>query len=118
MNESALDIMQPCRVAVFEDDAVADAAIKMLGTGRQMLPVVDQDGMLLGVLNAARLPEIQGHTIMEGIQSARLIVGPDVSSLELIGLMCRTRVEYAFVLDCGRLIGEVTWQDVKKQMSH
>lgn len=95
--------------AILEGSAASNAS----GTGRQALPVADEQGRLLGVLHKDQFRKIKQDGQWEKSVTSMLrqnvpTVHPDQSLREALHLMTHSDLGFLPVVEDGRLVGEIT----------
>ena len=111
-----------------------DAARELISTGLGALPVVDGDGMLLGMLSERELvrhllttqvlsdpkqytqPGAQKKTVREAMTRQVLCVAPEQPIAEVASLMSNKDVERVPVVREGRLVGFLTRGDIVRKL--
>ncbi|HKW12588.1 MAG TPA: CBS domain-containing protein [Gemmatimonadaceae bacterium] len=112
-----------------------DAAREMLSSGLSALPVVDEDGGLLGLLSERELmrhfmstalitgssrftpPSANGmRTVRDVMTRQVLCVGPEQSLADVAALMTNKDVERVPVVRGGRLVGFLTRGDIVRKL--
>jgi CBS domain-containing protein len=112
-----------------------DAAREMLSSGLSALPVVDEDGGLLGLLSERELmrhfmatamltassrftpPGASGaRTVRDVMTRQVLCVAPEQSLAEVAALMTNKDVERVPVVRGGRLVGFLTRGDIVRKL--
>jgi len=125
------DVMTRSPLVVDEDTSIRTAALLLHHGGITGLPVVDQDGTLVGVLSEADLmPHVASHrpTVgrKAGVERRRReastagslctrparCTSPDVALAAAAGEMLEHDVSRLVVLDTGRIVGILTRHDV------
>jgi CBS domain-containing protein len=107
-------------VTVVPEMPVGEVAAAMTETGLRDLPVVDGDGLPLGVVSEADLvlgPErwvrAQGRNAAEVMSTPVRAVHADEPVSFVAGVLARTGLRRLFVTDWdGRLVGVVSWRDL------
>lgn len=114
------DVMTTPVVAIPADFSLAAAICLWLGPGFAVLPVVDADEQLLGVLQADQLIHLDGQTAehiqdvtaAEFMTTPAAVTSPYDATVDLAALMFTTGTYTVPVVECGRLVGIVTRGDV------
>ncbi len=109
-------------VTVVPEMPVGEVAAAMTETGLRDLPVVDGDGLPLGVVSEADLvlgPErwvrAQGRNAAEVMSTPVRAVHADEPVSFVAGVLARTGLRRLFVTDWdGRLVGVVSWRDLRR----
>ena len=125
------EVMPTPVVAVTPAATIGEAIAVLTGKGITSLPVVDETGRLLGLLNeddvirARYLPEQRSAgdpdagvmlgtrtTVREVMRTPGPGTHPDSDLADLAARMLEHRLRSVPVLERGRVIGVVTWQDL------
>ena len=129
----ARDIMTTPTIAVTTSASLDEAAEVMTANRFTMLPVVGPFGELVGLLSEAdiiqaRVPAgdpdtgamLGGHVRTVGVIMRRSSLGiaPDTDLTELEDRMTTAGVRSAPVVENGRVVGMVTFQDVLRALGH
>ena len=112
-----------------------DAAREMLSSGLSALPVVDEDGGLLGLLSERELmrhfmsttlitanarftpPSAQGRRTVRDVMTRQVLcVAPEQSLADVAALMTNKDVERVPVVRGGRLVGFLTRGDIVRKL--
>jgi acetoin utilization protein AcuB len=133
------DVMTPDPITIEPQAAVGTAIAVMIERGVRHLPVVDDDGRLVGIVTdrdvrgAAMLPELAEHLsvtarrrlldlgarlddlrVRDVMSWSPVTIGPDAPVHVAAALMFERRVGSLPVVDGGRVVGIVTERDVLK----
>lgn len=113
---SCADIMSRDMVSVTERTTAAEARAILLDRGLRVLPVLDSDGGVVGVVG---LRELQGPGDRVGpLKSDAVLTAPDRPALELVEPLTRGSNHAALVVDENRrLLGLVSQTDLLAAMS-
>ena len=111
MTESVADLMQPCESTIRSTSTLADAALAMLKAHVREATVVDDNGLLIGVVHAEDLFDVNTDVIESIIKPARLVLPADTSSVEAVRIMHKIRCDRAVVVQGEKVVGEFTWAD-------
>ncbi len=104
-------------VTVVPEMPVGDVLAAMSGSGLRALPVVDGDGLPLGVVTEADLGLrwVRGRTAAEVMGAPVRAVHIDEPVSFVAGVLSRTGLRRLFVTDWdGRLVGVVSWRDLRR----
>ncbi|HEY7236501.1 MAG TPA: CBS domain-containing protein [Gemmatimonadaceae bacterium] len=129
------DLMTESPRTTTPDMPLPDAAREMLSSGLSALPVVDEDGGLLGLLSERELmrhfmstalisgssrflpPSAHGlRTVRDVMTRQVLCVGPEQSLADVAALMTNKDVERVPVVRGGRLVGFLTRGDIVRKL--
>lgn len=100
-------------VTVVPEMPVPEVVVTMAGSGLRSLPVVDGDGLPLGVVSEADLG--QGRNAAEVMSSPVRAVHTDEPVSFVAGVLAKTGLRRLFVTDWdGRLVGVVSWRDLRR----
>jgi tRNA nucleotidyltransferase (CCA-adding enzyme) len=102
---------------ITEDTPISEASRRMERTGHTAFPVVDESGMLTGIISRKDLDKAGhhglGHAPVKGFMSRNLIAVDGGASLqEIQALMSGNAIGRVPVVEHGRVIGIVTRKDV------
>lgn len=131
------DVMTRDVVAVHPRGAAREAGALLAAKGYTMLPVVDDDGVLVGVITEAdvlrdRLPldprtlvhgepargrPVPRRTVADVMTDPEVVAHPGTDLGELARLMLEHRVRSAPVVDGRRLVGVVTRRDMLRAIT-
>ena len=128
------DVMTELPQTTHPDLPLRDAARELISTGLGALPVVDADGMLLGMLSERELvrhllttqvlsdpkahaqPGAQKKTVREAMTRQVLCVAPEQPIAEVASLMSNKDVERVPVVREGKLVGFLTRGDIVRKL--
>lgn len=107
-------------VTVVPEMSVPEVAVAMAESGLRALPVVDGDGLPLGVVSEADLGP--GHWVpARGWNAAEVMSSPvravhtDEPVSFVAGVLAKAGLRRLFVTDWdGRLVGVVSWRDLRR----
>ena len=100
-------------VTVVSGMAVREVVAAMDESGLRTLPVVDGDGLPLGVVSEADLA--RGRRVAEVMSAPVRAVHADEPVSFVAGVLARTGLRRLFVTDWdGRLVGVVSWRDLRR----
>jgi tRNA nucleotidyltransferase (CCA-adding enzyme) len=111
------DLMSYGVQTVSPDDAIADLAEKMLHTGHEGFPVIDEDGNVCGLVtrnavDRAIQHELGRHPISRIMKQGEVSVSPEDSAERLRSLMIQTGWGQIPVVEDDQIIGVVTRTDM------
>lgn len=111
------DLMSYGVRTVSPDDAIAELAEKMLHTGHEGFPVVDEQGSVCGLVtrnavDRAIQHELGRHPISRIMSQGEVSVSPEDSAEQLRSLMIQTGWGQIPVVEDGQIIGVVTRTDM------
>ncbi len=114
---TAAEIMSGPVKTISEETPIAEASRRMRRTGHTAFPVVDEDGMLSGIISRKDLDKAGrhglGHAPVKGFMSRNLISVREGASLqEIQALMTGNAIGRVPVVKAGRVVGIVTRKDV------
>jgi CBS domain-containing protein len=107
-------------VTVVPEMSVPEVVVTMAESGLRALPVVDGDGLPLGVVSEAdlgpgRWVPAQGRNAAEVMSSPVRAVHTDEPVSFVAGVLAKTGLRRLFVTDWdGRLVGVVSWRDLRR----
>jgi CBS domain-containing protein len=128
----AVDLMTRQVLTVAPTDAVRDAARLLAGRGFTALPVVDDDGVLVGVVTEAdvvreRIPDDPRtpdpaprscpQTVGDIMTSPAMAMPQGTDAADLARFMLRNRIRSVPILDGDRLVGIVTRRDLVRSLT-
>ncbi|MCE4627970.1 MAG: CBS domain-containing protein [Desulfurococcales archaeon] len=114
--------MTPNPVTVTPDETVYEAAVKMAELGVGALPVIDEEGRLVGIFTER---DLLVRVVAKGLDPTKIrvgevmtpnpvTVGPDEPVEEALRLMAKIRARHLPVVDeKGRLVGIVSIRDLE-----
>ncbi len=99
--------------AILERPATPNASGADSQIGRQALPVVDEQGGLMGVLHTSQFRKIKqerqwGKSVTAMLRNNVPVVHPDQNLREALALMAHSDLGFLPVEEDGRLVGEIT----------
>lgn len=105
-------------VTVVPEMPVGDVVATMAESGLRALPVVDGDGLPLGVVSEADLvlrAVVRGRNAAEVMSAPVRAVHTDEPVSFAAGVLAKTGLRRLFVTDWdGRLVGVVSWRDLRR----
>lgn len=117
--QTVASVMTRRVVTVVPETPVGKVVATMAGCGLRALPVVDGDGLPLGVVSEADL--VPGWVLARGRTAAEVMGAPvravhtDEPVSFVAGVLARTGLRQLFVTDWdGRLVGVVSWRDLRR----
>ena len=127
------DVMTSPAVTIEADATVADAAHLMVSRRLKRVPVVDENGRMLGVISrvdllrtsadayanpAVETPSATGRTIGEVMRRDVPTVRRDAPLIDVLDAIVSTRLNRALVLDeAGRVLGVVSDAELVRRLS-
>lgn len=116
------EVMSSPAVTAGADDLVSVAVGRLDGHDVTSLPVVDEDGRLVGVIGEAdvvrrlastsRIDRAPGQRVHEVMSPAVWSVSPDDPLLEIAELFCRTSLKSLPVVHHDRVVGVISRRDL------
>jgi CBS domain-containing protein len=117
---TAGSIMTDDLITIFPDASIEDAIRLLLNHEISGLPVVDDDGHLVGVITEFALlavvydHQVKDHTVAEYMTRELITVDIDDPLSRVADLCIVNRVRRLPVMDGGRLVGLIARRDVLK----
>ena len=130
-NKKLAEVTTTKLIAIHYSKTLEDAAGVLTKYGIRHLPVVNDTGMIVGILSdrdlmrasvpmmgedgmpvAGRLRFIGGATVMQYMSTALRAVSPDAGVQEAIDLMLKDKVSSCLVVDQGNVVGIITYEDM------
>jgi len=112
-NVTAGQVMSPFPLSIQPHDSVADVADYFLKTRFEMLPVIDHEGKLVGVVSETDVIASVGH-VEQWISPIKKFVNPNVVSYpvdtpvrKIVDFLNRTSVRRVMVIQDGTLVGYI-----------
>jgi acetoin utilization protein AcuB len=121
-------IMKQAPVVVAPEKSVAEARSLLLRNGVRHLPVVDEQGVLVGILSVRDLEALEATSPREGVDVGALswqapvsgvmarspvITAPEAEPEEVLDLMLEYGIGALPVVSCrGQLVGLVSYEDL------
>ncbi len=118
---TASQIMSGPVRTIRESTTITEASKRMRQTGHTAFPVVDEGGLLQGIISRKDLDKAAhhglGHAPVKGFMTRNLVsVNPDASVQEVQGLMIEYAIGRIPVLENGVIQGIVTRKDVLRAL--
>ena len=110
-------IMTTSVISVPEDETIEDAARLLARHHISGLPVVNQNGQLVGVVTEYDLISKQGQTVADIMSRGVISVSPETPTEEVVHVLTDRRIRRVVVLEGDRLVGVVSRSDLIKQMA-
>ncbi len=108
------DVMTTTLITAKPNDLVGPIRDAMLDSGVHCLPVVEDDGGLVGIISAWDL--VEEYSPQEGIANAMtttvLTIGPSALVEEAAAMMCDNFVHHLVVLEREKVVGIVSSFDL------
>lgn len=112
----AREIMTPHVITVRPDHTVEDAA-RLLSRNRiSGMPVVNQDGAVVGLLTEFDLISKAGHTVGEIMSQGVISVTADTDIEAVSHLLAAQHIRRVPVMDEGKLVGILSRSDLVRQI--
>ena len=113
----ASDIMTRTPITIRPEASVADAAQQLSDTRISGMPVVDDQGQMVGMVTEADLISKEGNTVAE-IMTARVIsVREDTPVEQIAQILTSNRIKRVAVVRDDRLVGIVSRADIVRMMA-
>jgi CBS domain-containing protein len=110
-------IMTTNVISVPEDQTIEDAA-RLLSSHRiSGLPVVNQDGALVGLVTEYDLISKEGHTVADIMSRSVISVSPETDVEEVSHVLTNRRIRRVPVMEGDQLVGIVSRSDLIKQIA-
>lgn len=113
----AREIMTSNVISVRDTNTVEDAARLLTRHRISGMPVVTDDGVLVGLVTEYDLIAKQGDLVRDIMTSQVVSVGADVEVEEVAHLLTNQRIRRVPVLDNGRLVGILSRADLVRQIA-
>lgn len=112
------DILTRPAVSVTPDSTVEEAITKLTKYGFALLPVVDDGGLVVGVISESdAIRAISNDASVSEVMSVPVeVVGPATDVVELAARMEAKRLRSVPVVELGLLVGMVSRQDLLRSM--
>ena len=113
-NVAAREIMTSHVACVRHDASVVQAVDMLLQCGLNSAPVVDQEGLLLGVISEKDVMDALGSdlswsTCVSDLMTTRVIqYEPETSAQVIFDFLCRVQLRRVIVVEAGRPIGVIS----------
>jgi CBS domain-containing protein len=110
-------IVQHNLTTVSPDDAIVEAAKKLIAHDVSALPVVGPDGALVGIVSEYDVIGKRGRSVGEVMSRGVVAVAASASAAEAARLMALHGIRLLPVLQNGRLVGTVARSDLVRLFS-
>jgi CBS domain-containing protein len=112
----ASDVMTSGVITVGLNISVADIARSLLANQISAVPVLDEQGALVGIVSEADLIHLTGNDFLKshGVKAAdvmtkpAIVANPEMGLDELVGLFDKHRIKRVPVVDHGIIVGIVS----------
>jgi len=111
------EIMTTAVISVSEDATIEDAARLLARQRISGLPVVNKNGMLIGLVTEYDLISKDGHTVADIMSRGVISVSPETEIEEVKHLLANQRIRRVPVLEGDQLVGIVSRSDLVKQIA-
>jgi CBS domain-containing protein/rubredoxin len=111
------EIMTTDVVSVRAESTIESAARLLARHRISGLPVMNQDGKLVGLVTEYDLIAKQGATVADIMSHSVISVSPDTAVEEVAHLLANRRIRRVPVLDGDQLVGIVSRSDLVKQIA-
>ncbi len=111
------DVMTNQVITVSPEMAVADAAERLAAAHVSGLPVVDQQGEVVGLVSEFDIIGKSGRTVAEIMTSGVISVSPQTPLDDAAHILTGQRIRRLPVLDHGRLCGIVSRSDIVRRIA-
>lgn len=113
---AAKDIMTKKVVTIGPKDKARDAIAKLVKNEVSGMPVVDAEGVVVGVLTEADLLAARANQNVESLMTARVVsVAPNASLKSIADTLLKKKIKRVIVVDKDKkLLGVVSRRDVLK----
>lgn len=113
----ARELMTQAVICIHEDTTIEDAA-RMLARNRiSGLPVVNSEGLLVGLVSELDLIAKPGRLVADIMSRGVVTVGPDTEIDQIQHLLTNQRIRRVPVVEHGRVVGIVSRSDFVRQMA-
>jgi CBS-domain-containing membrane protein len=113
----ARDIMTREVIAIGPRATARDAARKLARCNISGMPVVDDEGQLLGILTQLDLADREGATVAELMTPQVVPVSEDATVEEVARILTANRFKRVPVLRNGRVVGIISRSDIVRMMA-
>ncbi len=112
------NVMNVNVLTISADSTVEEAIKRLLGNHISGMPVVDEEGQLVGIVSEFQLletvysPEVKRLLVNDVMTNDVLTVAPNTMLLDAAGMMVAHRIRRLPVVDNGRIVGIVARRDL------
>src|SRR5262245_7998868 len=117
MTMKVREIMTTAVISVPEDATIEGAARLLAHKRISGLPVVNKNGMLIGLVTEYDLISKDGHTVADIMSRSVISVSPETDIEEVRHLLANQRIRRVPVLQGDQLVGIVSRSDLVKQIA-
>ena len=122
----ASDVMTTGVIIVGLNTSVANIARVLVNSQISAVPVVDEDGALVGIVSEADLIHLEGSDFLKshGVKAADIMTKPAITANpemgldELVSLFDKHRIKRVPVVDHGKIVGIVSRANILKAVAH
>jgi len=113
----AREIMTRDVISILDEATVEDAARFLARNRISGLPVVNADGMLMGLVTEHDLIAKQGRQVTDIMSRSVITVSPDTEVEEVQHLLTNQRIRRVPVIEDGKVVGIVSRSDLVRQIA-
>jgi CBS domain-containing protein len=121
----ASDVMTTGVIIVGLNTSVANIARVLVNNQISAVPVVDEDGALVGIVSEADLIHLEGSDFLKshGVKAADIMskpaitANPEMELDELVSLFDKHRIKRVPVVDHGKIVGIVSRANILKAVA-
>jgi CBS domain-containing protein len=113
----AREIMTRQVISILSDATVEDAARLLVRNRISGLPVVDAEGLLVGLVTEHDLIARAGRLVSEIMSRGVITVSPDTEIEQVQHLLTNQRIRRVPVVENGRVVGIVSRSDLVRQIA-
>ncbi len=121
----ASDVMTTGVIIVGLNTSVANIARVLVNNQISAVPVVDEDGALVGIVSEADLIHLEGSDFLKshGVKAADIMTKPAITANpemgldELVSLFDKHRIKRVPVVDHGKIVGIVSRANILKAVA-
>jgi CBS-domain-containing membrane protein len=113
----AREIMTRDVISILDEATVEDAARFLARNRISGLPVVNADGMLMGLVTEHDLIAKQGRQVTDIMSRSVITVSPDTEVEEVQHLLTNQRIRRVPVVEDGKVVGIVSRSDLVRQIA-
>lgn len=113
----AREIMTTNVVSVRDDNTIEDAARMLAHHHISGMPVVNKDGVLVGLITEYDLISRTGHTVSDIMSRSVTSIGADTEVEAIAHLLSSEHIRRVPVLEEGKVVGIVSQADLVRQIA-